>query len=154
MIRRTRLLGPQAQLFPDWRYHAFVTNLDMSAVSADRYHQPHAGEDDDDPLTADTGGHPDGNEARELSAVEADRYHRRHAACELAIRDLKEAAGLAHLPSGSFAANAAWLICAALAHNLYRQIALLGRTQPKGQLVYGRTIRTRLFGIPGYLGGC
>ena len=58
MIRRTRLLGPQAQLFPDWRYHAFVTNLDMSAVSADRYHQPHAGEDDDDPLTADTGGNP------------------------------------------------------------------------------------------------
>ena len=112
VIRRTRLLGSQAQLFPDWRYHAFVTNLN-------------------------------------LPAVEADRYHRRHATCELAIRDLKHSAGLAHLPSASFAANAAWLICAALSHNLYRQIALLGRTQPKGRLVCGRTIRTRLFGIPG-----
>ena len=63
-----------------------------------------------------------------MVAVEADRYHRRHTACELAIRDLKHSAGLAHLPSAGFAANAAWLICAALAHNLHRWIALLGRT--------------------------
>ena len=56
---------------------------------------------------------------------------------------------LAHLPSGVFAANAAWLICAALAHNLYRHIALLGGTRPPGRLVCGRTIRTRLFGVPG-----
>ena len=68
--------------------------------------------------------------------------------CELAIRDLKGSGGLAHLPSGSFTANAAWLLCAALAHNLYRQIAILGQTQPSAQLVCGRTIRTRLFGVP------
>ena len=147
VIRRTRLLGSQAQLFPDWRYHAFVTNLNLSAVSADRYHQPQVG-DDTDLLATDT-AHNSGEEPTEPSAVEADRYHRRHATCELAIRDLKDSAGLAHLPSASFAANAAWLICAALSHNLYRQIALLGRTQPKGRLVCGRTIRTRLFGIPG-----
>jgi hypothetical protein len=30
--------------------------------------------------------------------------------CELAIRDLKAGAGLAHLPSGRFAANSAWLL--------------------------------------------
>ena len=147
VIRRTRLLGSQAQLFPDWRYHAFVTNLDLPAVETDRHHQPRAGEDTE-PLTTDTGQHPDGNEDREPSAVETDRYHQPHATCELAIRDLKHSEGLAHLPSASFAANAAWLICAALSHNIYRQIALLGRTQPKGRLVCGRTIRNRIFGIP------
>ena len=84
-----------------------------------------------------------------MAAVEIDQHHRRHATCELAIRDLKDSGGLAHLPSGVFAANAAWLLCAALAHNLYRHIALLGGTHPPGRMVRGRTIRTRLFGLPG-----
>ena len=141
MVRRTRLVGPQAQLWPDWRYHTFVTNLDLAAVEADRHHQPRAGQD--------TGDNP--GEETELSSVEADRHHRSHASCELAIRDLKQAGGLAHLPSASFCANAAWLLCAALAHNLYRHIAHLGGTQPAGRLVRGRTIRTRLFGVPGRL---
>ena len=57
----------------------------------------------------------------ELSSVEADAYHRAHARAELAIRDLKHA-GLSHCPSGSFFANAAWLGCTVLAHNLYRWI--------------------------------
>jgi len=39
--------------------------------------------------------------------VEADEHHRAHAVVELAIRDLKEGAGLNHCPSGNFAANAA-----------------------------------------------
>ncbi|HTN99155.1 MAG TPA: hypothetical protein VL068_00665 [Microthrixaceae bacterium] len=26
VVRRTRLTGRQAQLFPDWRHHAFITN--------------------------------------------------------------------------------------------------------------------------------
>ena len=39
--------------------------------------------------------------------LEAD--HRRHAEIENAIRDLKYGVGLNHLPSGRFAANAAWL---------------------------------------------
>ena len=43
----------------------------------------------------------------EVLALEAD--HRRHAEIENAIRDLKYGAGLNHLPSGRFAANAAWL---------------------------------------------
>lgn len=50
-------------------------------------------------------------------ALEAD--HRAHAQVELVIRDLKDGP-LAHLPSGKFAANAAWLTLAALAHNLGR----------------------------------
>lgn len=49
--------------------------------------------------------------------LEAD--HRRHATVELTIRDLK-AGGLAHVPSGRFNANAAWLALAVLAHNLAR----------------------------------
>jgi hypothetical protein len=55
-----------------------------------------------------------------------DADHRRHAVCELAIRDLKAGAGLAHLPSGRFAANSAWLGAATLAHNLLRWIAAIG----------------------------
>lgn len=37
---------------------------------------------------------------------------------ELAIRDLKEGAGREHIPSGHFHANAAWLGCSVLAHNI------------------------------------
>jgi hypothetical protein len=54
-----------------------------------------------------------------------DREHRQHAECELAIRDLKDQA-LAHFPSGSFAANAAWSVIACLAHNLQRWVGQLG----------------------------
>ncbi|MCY3924946.1 MAG: hypothetical protein OXG52_05475 [bacterium] len=50
----------------------------------------------------------------------AAEFHRAHATVELAIRDPEENAGLQHLPSGSFNANAAWLTCADLAHNLLR----------------------------------
>lgn len=49
-------------------------------------------------------------------ALEAD--HRRHAEMESIERDLKHGVGLNHLPSGKFAANAAWPAFQALAHNL------------------------------------
>jgi len=52
-------------------------------------------------------------------AVDLDADHRAHAVVELAIRDLK-AGGLAHVPSGVFFANAAWLGLAVVAHNLGR----------------------------------
>ncbi|MHB8594276.1 MAG: hypothetical protein ACYDB3_08090 [Acidimicrobiales bacterium] len=45
-------------------------------------------------------------------------FHRAHATVELPIRDLKEGAGLEHVPSGNFLANAGLLVCTALAHNL------------------------------------
>ena len=152
VVRRTRLVGPQAEFWPNWRHHAFVTNLDASATDTDRHHQPHTGQHDIHTHTeknTDTDTEENTDNARRL--VEADRYHRSHAVCELAIRDLKGSGGLAHLPSGIFTANAVWLLCAALAHNLYRQIAILGQTQPSARLVCGRTIRTRLFGVPGRL---
>ena len=114
-MRRTRLTDPaQAQLWPDWRHHAFITNVD-------------------------------------LPTVEADQFHRDHATIELAIRDLKEGAGLEHCPSGRFFANAAWLACAVLAHNLTRWTARLGDVHPDDQLTVTRTIRTRLFALPGRL---
>jgi hypothetical protein len=47
----------------------------------------------------------------------AEATHRDHAIVEQVIADLKDSA-LAHLPSGVFTANAAWLVCAAIAHNL------------------------------------
>ena len=48
---------------------------------------------------------------REGDALELEADHRRHAEIENAIRDLKYGVGLNHLPSGRFAANAAWLRC-------------------------------------------
>lgn len=42
IVRRTRLVGPQAELWPDWRYHAFVTNREGSAVERDADHRRHA----------------------------------------------------------------------------------------------------------------
>ena len=86
----------------------------------------------------------------DLDTKAADAYHRDHARVELAIRDLK-ANGLAHCPSGSFCANAAWLACAALAHNLTRWTARLGRVHNPRKLTVANTIRRRLFTIAGRL---
>ena len=80
-----------------------------------------------------------------------DRQHRAHAVVELSVRDLK-AGPLAHLPSGSFAANGAWLACAVLAHNLIRWTARLGGAVPAGEnLVVAKTFRSRLVAVPGRL---
>ena len=50
---------------------------------------------------------------------------------ELAIRELKNGAGLNHCPSGLFEANGAWLLASTLAHNLVRWVALLGLKRPR-----------------------
>jgi len=42
VVRRTRLVGHQASLFPDWRHHAFITNTDHDTVTADEFHRNHA----------------------------------------------------------------------------------------------------------------
>jgi len=81
------------------------------------------------------------------AALDAD--HRRHAEVELAIRDLKAGAGLAHCPSGRFAANAAWLGAATLAHNLLRWIAAIGLGAQ--ELVVAKTLRRTLLVLPGRL---
>ena len=84
-------------------------------------------------------------------AIEVDAFHRDHARVELAIRDLKEGAGLEHCPSGHFFANAAWLAAAVIAHNLWRWTAELGELRPDGQLTVARTLRTRVIALPGRL---
>ncbi len=80
---------------------------------------------------------------RDIDAVEADRFHREHAVVELAIRDLKEGAGLDHIPSGHYHANSAWLACAVLAHNLGVWCTVLAGTTA----VTNRTRRTRLISL-------
>jgi DDE family transposase len=112
IIRRTRLIGSQAELFPSWRHHAFITD-------------------------------------REETAVLLDADHRRHAVVELAIRDLKDGAGMAHCPSGTFTANAAWAVLATVAHNMIRWVAALG-LEHTGTVV-AKTIRRKYIALPGRL---
>jgi hypothetical protein len=82
----------------------------------------------------------------EMLAVEAD--HRAHASIELDIRDLK-AGGLAHVPSGKFTANAAWLALTVLAHNLGRwTLAAAGGTFRRATT---QTLRAKLISMPARL---
>ncbi len=57
------------------------------------------------------------------NTLELEADHRRHAEIENVIRDLKYGAGLNHLPSGRFAANAAWLAIQVMAQNVARWAA-------------------------------
>ena len=62
-----------------------------------------------------------------LPMLDAEADHRRHAIIEQVIADLKNGP-LAHLPSGKFAANSAWLVLAAMAFNLTRAAGALAST--------------------------
>jgi hypothetical protein len=42
IIRRTRLIGPQAQLWPDWRYFPFITNRTEALEIVEAEHRQHA----------------------------------------------------------------------------------------------------------------
>ncbi|MDQ1427146.1 MAG: hypothetical protein QOK39_622 [Acidimicrobiaceae bacterium] len=84
-------------------------------------------------------------------AVAVDAFHRQHAVVELVIKDLKQGAGLEHIPSGNFSANSAWLCCAVLAHNLIRWTVTIGQPQRVDQLSVAATTRTRLINIPARL---
>ena len=86
------------------------------------------------------------NREEDMHTVDAE--HRRHAEVEPAIRDLKDQA-LAHFPSGSFAANAAWTVIACLAHNMARRVGQLGLEDETWRTA--RTIRRRLIALPGCL---
>jgi hypothetical protein len=56
--------------------------------------------------------------------VQAEAQHRGHAVVEQVFADWNDGP-LAHLPSGRFAANAAWLVAAAMAFNLVRAAGAL-----------------------------
>ena len=85
---------------------------------------------------------------REGDTLELEADHRRHAEIENAIRDLKYGVGLNHLPSGRFAANAAWMAVQVLAHNLARWTSRIGLGE---QVVTTRTLRRRFFALAGRL---
>ena len=78
-------------------------------------------------------------------APAADITHRRHAIIETTFADLIDGP-LAHLPSGRFAANSAWAICAAITHNLLRAAGTL--TSPKHAVARGATLRRQLVTVP------
>jgi hypothetical protein len=80
-----------------------------------------------------------------LDTVAADKTHRGHAIIEQVHADLKNSA-LAHLPSGKFMANSAWLVLAVIAFNLTR---VAGRVAG-GQLARATTgsIRRTLITVP------
>jgi Transposase DDE domain group 1 len=42
IVRRTRLVGPQAQLWPDWRHFAFITNGTEDITIVEAEHRDHA----------------------------------------------------------------------------------------------------------------
>jgi len=83
-----------------------------------------------------------------LSLVDAESTHRAHAIIEQVIADLKNGP-LAHLPSGSFAANSAWLVLAAIAFNLTRAAGCLASTC-HARATTG-TIRAQLITVPARL---
>jgi hypothetical protein len=80
-----------------------------------------------------------------LDTVTADKTHRGHAIIEQVHADLKNSA-LAHLPSGKFTANAAWLVLAVMAFNLTRAAATL--TGPQLAKATSGTIRRTLINVP------
>jgi hypothetical protein len=78
--------------------------------------------------------------------IQAEGQHRDHAIEEQVFADLTSGP-LAHLPSGVFTANAAWLALAAMAHNLLRAAgALASRDYAKAR---GATIRRDLIAVAG-----
>ena len=79
-------------------------------------------------------------------ALELEADHRRHAEIENTIKDLKYGLGLNHMPSGKFAANAAWLTLNVIAHNLSRWVSRLGFNEG---LITTKTLRKRALGLPG-----
>ena len=83
-----------------------------------------------------------------LGTVAADKTHRGHAVIEQVHADLKSSA-LAHLPSGKFAANAAWLVLAVMAFNLTRIAATL--TGPDLAKATTATIRRKLITVPAWI---
>src|SRR4051794_34308159 len=80
-----------------------------------------------------------------LDTITADKTHRHHAVIEQVHADLKHSA-LAHLPSGVFNANAAWLVLAVIAFNLTRAAGTLAA--PDLAKATTATIRRKLITVP------
>jgi hypothetical protein len=84
----------------------------------------------------------------DLPVEQADITHRQHAIIETVFADLIDGP-LARIPSGRFGANSAWVLCAAIAHNVLRAAGVLagdhhGRAR-------GSTLRRKIVNIPARL---
>jgi len=91
--------------------------------------------------------HPFFTDSTEPTA-DADITHRRHAIIETVFADLIDGP-IAHMPSGRFAANSAWAICAAMTHNLLRAAGTL--TGDKHAVARGATLRRQIVTVPARL---
>lgn len=155
--RKTKIVSELIETIPEhaWRTIEYRGGIGQVAES---YHGPVAGQrlivrrvknhDKHDPQRRlfDTWAYHAFVTDKTGEALELDAEHRRRAAQELVIRDLK-AGALAHMPSGSFNANAAWLILGCLAHNLMRWTAKIGLGT--NGLITAQTVRRKLLVIPG-----
>jgi hypothetical protein len=80
--------------------------------------------------------------------TQADITHRQHAIIETVLSDIIDGP-LAHMPSGQFASNAAWAICAAITHNLLRAAGTLAGDRHAA--ARGATLRRHLVAVPARL---
>ena len=84
----------------------------------------------------------------DLPVEQADITHRQHAIIETVFADLIDGP-LAHIPSGSFGANSAWVLCAAISHNLLRAAGVLaGDRHTRAR---GSTLRRQILNVPARL---
>jgi hypothetical protein len=83
-----------------------------------------------------------------LPTVEADITHRRHAIIETVFADLIDGP-LAHMPSGRFGANSAWVLAAAIAHNLLHAAGTLAGQ--RYAVARGSTLRRTIITVPARL---
>ncbi|MCX4096278.1 IS1380 family transposase [Nocardia sp. alder85J] len=80
--------------------------------------------------------------------ADADITHRKHAVIETVFADLIDGP-LAHVPSGRFGANYAWVLCAAMAHNLLRAAGTIaGGNHGRARAA---TLRRKIINIPARL---
>jgi hypothetical protein len=84
----------------------------------------------------------------ELPTVQADIVHRRHAIIETVFADLIDGP-MAHMLSGRFGANSAWVLCAAIAHNLLHAAGSLAGGAY--HIARGATLRRRIITVPARL---
>jgi hypothetical protein len=84
----------------------------------------------------------------DTQTLQAEDHHRDHAIIEQVIADAA-ASALAHLPSGVFAANAAWTVLWAIAHNLTRAAGALASAFHARATT--ATIRAHLINLPARL---
>lgn len=85
-----------------------------------------------------------------MGTVEADKIHRGHAIIEQVHADLKNGP-LAHLPSGVFTANSAWLVLAVIAFNLTRAAGVIADRAGRLAKATTATIRRTLISVPARL---